>query len=223
MVLVGDDSADGRRVDICVQTSRWPQLRPCAVRARAARRVLRPQAPSCLEAVGAFAANLPYSVWDFLLRRDDGSAIRLQPDWKGCATEHWTHEGHLPPIEPPTNGRARSALGRCCLGRCVWPAVGRHTSRIASHLWIFGQARLGSVIPSSQCPLQTRRRCQLIKPLVDVPMVATGGRVARQQTKSDGEWVACSGQWAARAGGKESAGGLPTTRLPPRSGDANAV
>ena len=44
------------------------------------------------------------SVWDFVLRRDDGSALRLHPQWGTPKVETYALEGHDPPVQPPVAG-----------------------------------------------------------------------------------------------------------------------
>jgi hypothetical protein len=47
-------------------------------------------------------------IWDFVILREDGSAIRLHPEWKDGHIETWELEGHTPEIEPPVGGLGAS-------------------------------------------------------------------------------------------------------------------
>ena len=46
--------------------------------------------------------------WDFVLRRDDGSAIRLHPQWSTQKVVSFPAEGHAEPVEPPIAGLGKS-------------------------------------------------------------------------------------------------------------------
>ena len=47
-------------------------------------------------------------IWDFVLRRDDGSALRLHPQWSTNKVETYPAEGHTVPVEPPARGLGAS-------------------------------------------------------------------------------------------------------------------
>ena len=44
-------------------------------------------------------------VWDFVLTRGDGSAVRLHPQWSKTAVESYAAEGHAEEVEIPAHGR----------------------------------------------------------------------------------------------------------------------
>ncbi len=48
-------------------------------------------------------------IWDFLLLRDDGTGIRLHPNWKGTKVESFSMEGHAIEVPPPQKGFGESA------------------------------------------------------------------------------------------------------------------
>ncbi len=52
------------------------------------------------------ATRLP--TWDFVLRREDGSAIRLHPQWSTLKVLTFLAEGHAEPVEPPKAGLGKS-------------------------------------------------------------------------------------------------------------------
>ena len=47
-------------------------------------------------------------VWDFVLRRADGTGIRLHPQWSHKVVETIEVDGHTDPVEPPRKGFGRS-------------------------------------------------------------------------------------------------------------------
>ena len=47
-------------------------------------------------------------VWDFVLNRDDGTGIRLHPQWSDRSLETVELGGHAEPIEIPRNGLGKS-------------------------------------------------------------------------------------------------------------------
>ena len=47
-------------------------------------------------------------IWDFVLRRDDGSAIRLRPQWSNTKVETFPAEGHDVEVEAPAAGLGNS-------------------------------------------------------------------------------------------------------------------
>ena len=47
-------------------------------------------------------------VWDFVLRREDGTGIRLHPSWTKPKVESYNIEGHAEPVEPPRPDMGRS-------------------------------------------------------------------------------------------------------------------
>ena len=52
------------------------------------------------------APKLP--IWDFVLHRDDGTAIRLHPQWSNTKVETFNVEGHVDEMQPPAAGLGRS-------------------------------------------------------------------------------------------------------------------
>ena len=46
--------------------------------------------------------------WDFVLCRNDGTAVRLHPEWKSPKIPTFVVEGHAEPVEIPQNGLGRS-------------------------------------------------------------------------------------------------------------------
>ena len=47
-------------------------------------------------------------VWDFVLTRVDGSAVRLHPQWSNTAVESYAVEGHAEEVEIPAHGLGES-------------------------------------------------------------------------------------------------------------------
>jgi hypothetical protein len=47
-------------------------------------------------------------IWDFVLMRDDGTAIRLRPQWSTTAVETYDVAGHCQPVAPPGKGLGKS-------------------------------------------------------------------------------------------------------------------
>ena len=47
-------------------------------------------------------------VWDFLVVRADGSAVRLHPQWSKTAVESYAVEGHAEEVEIPAHGLGES-------------------------------------------------------------------------------------------------------------------
>ena len=47
-------------------------------------------------------------VWDFVLTRGDGSAVRLHPQWSKTAVENYAVEGHAEEVEIPAHGLGES-------------------------------------------------------------------------------------------------------------------
>ena len=43
-------------------------------------------------------------VWDFVLKRSDGSAVRLHPQWSTPKVETYAVEGHETPVQTPHSG-----------------------------------------------------------------------------------------------------------------------
>ena len=43
-------------------------------------------------------------VWDFVIQRADGSAVRLHPQWSNTTVETYAVEGHAHEVRPPVNG-----------------------------------------------------------------------------------------------------------------------
>ena len=54
----------------------------------------------------ASATKLP--VWDFVLIRNDGSGVRLHPNWASTWVECFDVEGHAEAAEPPRRGLGAS-------------------------------------------------------------------------------------------------------------------
>ena len=52
--------------------------------------------------------NTKLPIWDFVLHRDDGSAIRLHPQWSNTKVETYSVEGHAVDVEPPQRGLGAS-------------------------------------------------------------------------------------------------------------------
>ena len=52
--------------------------------------------------------NPQLRVWDFVLKRDDGSALRVHPQWSTTKIETYEVEGHAEQVEPPTAGLGNS-------------------------------------------------------------------------------------------------------------------
>ena len=42
--------------------------------------------------------------WDFVLLRNDGTAVRLHPEWKSTKIRTFAVEGHAEPVEIPQRG-----------------------------------------------------------------------------------------------------------------------
>ena len=47
-------------------------------------------------------------IWDFVLTREDGSALRLHPQWKGMEVETFAPEGHATEVGIPRAGLGNS-------------------------------------------------------------------------------------------------------------------
>ena len=54
------------------------------------------------------SSNVKLPVWDFILHRDDSSAIRLHPQWSNTKVETFLAEGHTDEVEPPDAGLGAS-------------------------------------------------------------------------------------------------------------------
>ena len=52
--------------------------------------------------------TLKLHVWDFVLHREDGTAIRLHPQWSTPNVEAYDAEGHVPEVQQPRAGLGRS-------------------------------------------------------------------------------------------------------------------
>ena len=52
--------------------------------------------------------QLQVRVWDFVLTRVDGSAVRLHPQWSTTAVESYAVEGHAEEVEIPAHGLGES-------------------------------------------------------------------------------------------------------------------
>lgn len=52
--------------------------------------------------------NAQLRVWDFLLEREDGSSIRLHPQWSTTVVETYAGAGHETEVEPPVRGLGES-------------------------------------------------------------------------------------------------------------------
>ena len=48
------------------------------------------------------------SVWDFLIVREDGTAIRLHPQWSTTKIEAFPAQGYLEPVQHPAKGKGQS-------------------------------------------------------------------------------------------------------------------
>ena len=46
--------------------------------------------------------------WDFLLVRENGSSIRLHPNWNDRKVKTYKREGHTTEVEPPARGLGQS-------------------------------------------------------------------------------------------------------------------
>ena len=55
---------------------------------------------------GAYDGKLP--VWDFVFHRDDGTGIRVHPNWSNSKIETYNMVGHRDPVEPPMRGLGKS-------------------------------------------------------------------------------------------------------------------
>ena len=64
-------------------------------------------ARSVAQAQHAQGALLKLPLWDFVLRREDGSAIRVHPQWKTPKVGS-VPDGHFPDVQPPTAGLGKS-------------------------------------------------------------------------------------------------------------------
>jgi hypothetical protein len=51
-------------------------------------------------------SHLP--IWDFVLRRNDGTSIRLHPQWSSPKVDWYEVKGHAPPVSPPVAGLGKS-------------------------------------------------------------------------------------------------------------------
>ena len=49
-----------------------------------------------------------FPIWDFILHRDDNTAIRLHPQWSTVKVETFEFDGHDEPVEPPPKGLGKS-------------------------------------------------------------------------------------------------------------------
>ena len=47
-------------------------------------------------------------MWDFLIVREDGTAIRLHPQWSTTKTEAFPAQGYLEQVEHPAKGKGQS-------------------------------------------------------------------------------------------------------------------
>ena len=47
-------------------------------------------------------------IWDFVVFRGDGSAIRLHPEWQKTRFPTFQAEGHVEEVLPPLSGKGRS-------------------------------------------------------------------------------------------------------------------
>ena len=52
--------------------------------------------------------NKKLAIWDFVLHREDGSAIRLHPNWSNTKVETIALESHADEVEPPVAGLGKS-------------------------------------------------------------------------------------------------------------------
>ena len=52
--------------------------------------------------------NIKLPVWDFVLHRQDGTGIRLHPQWSKSNVESYDAEGHAEPVDSPRAGHGRS-------------------------------------------------------------------------------------------------------------------
>ena len=59
------------------------------------------------DATGA-PAKIKLPIWDFVVHRADGSAIRLHPEWSKPRFASFAAEGHLEEVEPPRSGKGKS-------------------------------------------------------------------------------------------------------------------
>ena len=53
-------------------------------------------------------AGVKLPIWDFVIYRDDGSRIRLHPQWSTMKVETYTAAGHDEPVQPPAKGLGQS-------------------------------------------------------------------------------------------------------------------
>ena len=60
------------------------------------------------EAAGHPERNVQLRVWDFVLMRNDGSGVRLHPDWSKTEGASNAEEWHVEPAEPHENGLGAS-------------------------------------------------------------------------------------------------------------------
>ena len=47
-------------------------------------------------------------IWDFVVQREDGTAMRIHPSWSTRKVEVFEAEGHVNEIAPPRRGLGRS-------------------------------------------------------------------------------------------------------------------
>jgi len=82
-------------------------------------------ARSVAQAQNAQGALLKLPLWDFVLRREDGSAIRVHPQWKTPKVGS-VPDGHFPDVQPPTAG----------LGNSDGPGTYKHFKDSTSERWL---------------------------------------------------------------------------------------
>ena len=49
-----------------------------------------------------------FPVWDFVIVREDGTAIRLHPQWSTTKIEAFPAQGYLEPVQHPAKGKGKS-------------------------------------------------------------------------------------------------------------------
>ena len=60
-----------------------------------------------VEATGA-PAKKKLPIWDFVVHRADGSAIRLHPEWARPRFPSFAAQGHTEEVAPPRSGKGKS-------------------------------------------------------------------------------------------------------------------
>ena len=50
--------------------------------------------------------------WDFVLKRDDGTVVRLHPEWSSVKVSVYHIDGYDEPLRPPQRGLGRSDGGK---------------------------------------------------------------------------------------------------------------